>query len=173
VTDGLLPLMPDDASQNPGAVRVPTVLTPRVPSTRSGTSISQLSNYAQLAVLNWALTTIPMTGSNARPTTWYLGLSLTTPTTSAGGVTEPVGNGYARQAITFSPASGNPGQCTNTALLGFTASGGDWGTVVYGLVYDGLTLGNCWAMGPLLNPKLLQNGDTLQFQPSALAVGIV
>lgn len=136
-------------------------------------NISQFSNFGELAVLNWAYSTTPMTGPNTRPTTWFLGLSTTVPTSTGGSVTEPVGNGYSRKSITFSPPAGNPAQCSNTALLQFTASGGDWGTVVYGLIYDGLTLGNMWSFGPLLNPKLIQNGDTLQFQPSALAVGII
>ena len=123
-------------------------------------------------MLNWVATTTPMTGPNTRPTTWFLGLSTTVPTSTAGGVTDPVGNGYSRKSITFSPASGNPAQCANTTLLQFSASGGDWGTIVYGLIWDALTLGNCWAMGPLANPKLIQNGDTLQFQPAALAIGL-
>lgn len=136
-------------------------------------NISQFSNYGELAVLNWAYTTTPMTGPNLRPTTWFLALSTTVPTTIADNVTEPAGNGYSRKSVTFGPPSGNPGRAANTVLLQFTASGGDWGTVVYGLIYDGLTLGHCWSMGPLANPKLIQNGDTLQFQPSSLAVGVV
>jgi hypothetical protein len=114
-----------------------------------------------------------MSGPNARPTTWFLGLSTTVPTSTAGGVTEPVGSGYSRKSITFSPATGNPGQCVNIALIQFTANGGDWGTIIYGLIWDGLTLGNCWAMGPLANPKLIEDGDTLQFPPSSLAAGLL
>jgi hypothetical protein len=134
-------------------------------------AISQLSNYAEQAACNWLFTSANM--NSIRATTWFLGLSTSVPTSSAGNVTEPAGNGYSRQSVTFGPASGNPAQCTNTGLLQFSASGGDWGTVVYGLIWDGLTGGHCWAMGPLQNQKLIQNGDTLQFQPSALAVSIV
>jgi hypothetical protein len=136
-----------------------------------GTSLSQFSNYAELAVMNWSFTTSPMTGPNVRPTAWYVGLSTTAPT-STGGITEPSGNGYARQSVTFSQSSGNPAICTNFQLLQFTANGGDWGTVLYGLVFDSLTLGNCWCFGPLANPKAVGDGDTVQFQPSTLAVGI-
>jgi hypothetical protein len=46
------------------------------------------------------------------------------------------------------------------------------GELLFGL-YLILTLGNCWALGPLANPKLIQKRDTLQFQPAALAVGLV
>ena len=136
------------------------------------TTLSQLSNYAQLAMLNWMLTTTPMTGPSARPTTWFLALSTTQPTSSAGSVTEPVGSGYARQSVTFGTPSGNPGQAANTNLLQFTASGATWGTIIYGLIYDALTLGNCWAMGPLTTSQIINSGDTLQFQPSALAVSL-
>ena len=136
-------------------------------------AISQFSNFVELAILNWTYTTTPMTGPNARPTTWFLGLSTTQPTSIGGSIGEPVGSGYSRKGINFSPASGNPGQCTNIAQINFSASGGDWGTILYGLIYDGLTGGNLWAMGPLANPKLIQNGDTLQFSPSALAVGLI
>jgi hypothetical protein len=137
------------------------------------TTVSQLSNFGQLACVNWTFTTMSMTGPNTRPTSWFFGLSTTEPTTTGGGITEPVGNGYARQSIMFTPSSGNPGQSTNTELVQFTASGGDWGTMLYGLIWDGLTLGNCWAMGPLFTPKVMGDGDTLQFQVGVLAVGIV
>ena len=135
--------------------------------------ISQFSNFAQLAVLNWTYTTIPMTGPNARPQQWFIGLSSTAPTSTSGGITEPVGKGYSRKGIIFSPSSGNPGQCVNTALIQFTASGGGWGIMNYGIIWDGLTLGNVWSFGLLASPKDLEDGDTLQFQIGALAVGAI
>jgi hypothetical protein len=114
-----------------------------------------------------------MSGLNLRPTAWFMGLSSTVPTTSGGGITEPVGNGYSRQSITFNPASSNPGQCTNFNPINFTANGGDWGSVIYGLVFDGLTLGHCWSMGPLESARTIQNNDTLQFQQGTLTMGII
>jgi hypothetical protein len=137
----------------------------------NGTSLSQFSNYAELAVMNWTFTTSPMTGTNVRPTAWFLGLSTSVPT-STGGITEPPGNGYSRKSVTFSQSGGNPALCTNFELLEFTASGGDWGTILYALVFDALTLGHCWCFGPLASPKVIDSGDTIRFQPSSLAVGI-
>lgn len=135
-------------------------------------SISQFSNYAELAVLNWMLTSTPMSGANARPTAWYIALCLTTPTTAGGGIVEPIGSGYARQTITFSSSTGNPASCTNSNLLVFAASGGDWGTVVYTVLYDALTVGRVWGFGPLQTPTLIQTGNTLQFPAGSLAVNL-
>ena len=137
------------------------------------TSLSQFSNWAELAMLNWAFTTLSMTGPSARPVQWFLGLSTTAPTSTGFGITEPVGSGYSRKGIVLLQAAGNPGQCFNTAQINFTASGGSWGNVAYGVIWDGLTLGNVWAFGPLANPKVIQDGDTIQFQPSTLAVGLI
>ena len=133
-------------------------------------SISQLTNYGQIAVLNWLFTTNAMSGSNSRPTAWYLALSTTVPNTTAQLVTEPIGNGYSRKSVVFTQPSGNPAVTYNTALIQFTANGGDFGNILYALIYDSLTQGNCWAMGPLVSPKLIQNGDTLQFQASSVAI---
>ena len=138
------------------------------------TSLSQFSNWAELAMLNWTYTTLSMTGPNIRPVQWFLGLSSTPPTSTGGGITEPVvTSGYSRKGIIFSQAAGNPGQCFNTAQINFTASGGSWGNITYGVIWDTLTGGNVWSFGPLANPKVIQDGDTLQFQPSTLAVGLI
>ena len=132
---------------------------------------SQITSSAELAGLNWMFTQIPMTGPNARPTTWFGALSTTDPTVAGTSGIEPVGNGYSRQSIIFSPASGGPAQVANTAIVQFTASGGSWGTIIYLMVYDSLTLGSCWAVGPLTTPRPVNNGDTLQFQPSQISIG--
>ena len=142
-------------------------------TTLASGSISQFTNWTQLAMLNWYFSSLPETGTNIRPINWFMGLSTTVPTSSGGSITEPVGAGYSRQAINFLAATGNPGQVTNQLPLNFTANGGDWGTIVYGLVYDGLTLGHCLVVGPLENPRTIHDGDTLQFQTGSLAVGLI
>jgi len=149
----------------PGQRSLP--LTPSVRATTTG-SISQFTNHSQLLALNWLFTLTPV----SRPTAWYMGLSTTVPTSSGGGVTEPIGNGYSRQSVTFSTPQGNPGQAGNASLINFTANGGDWGTILYGLVFDGLTLGSCLALGPLDSPRVIQNSDTLQFAQGSLSVGL-
>lgn len=68
--------------------------------------------------------------SVTQPTTVYLGLSSTTPTEAGGNFTEPSGNGYARQAVTWGAPSA--GVSTNTNAITFGPNtGSDWGTMTY------------------------------------------
>lgn len=69
----------------------------------------------------------------------FLALFTTAPT-DAGGGTEVLGAGYARQSVTFSAASG--GSKSNTSTHTFTASGGNFGDVVAGALYDAASGGN-------------------------------
>lgn len=79
------------------------------------------------------------------PATWHMALVITTaPTDSAAGP-EPVGNGYARIAITnnatnFPAASG--GSKTNGATITSAVSTGAWGTIIAVEFYDAATGGN-------------------------------
>lgn len=127
---------------------------------------SQFTNAAETLALAWLFTT----GTATRPTAWYVALSTTTPTTTGTNVTEPAGNGYARQAVTFGAPAGNPASISNTGILTFTASGGDWGTITYITIYDAATAGGTLAIGQLTNSKLIQNGDSLQFAVAAITV---
>jgi hypothetical protein len=100
-----------------------------------------------------------------RGTTWttftgYLALSTTTPTDANTNVTEPVGNGYSRQAITFSAPS--DGSSTNSEIT-FTASGGNWGTITHAVIYDASTSGNMIAWDALSTSRAVNDGDTLTF----------
>ncbi len=73
------------------------------------------------------------------PNTVYVGLSSTLPTVGGTNVTEPIGNGYAREAAT--PGAAANGTRENTNALNFTAAGGDWGSQVYTVYYTALTGG--------------------------------
>lgn len=80
-----------------------------------------------------------------------------------GAGTEVSGNGYARQLITFgTPASGGGSvrQTDNTNAPTDTASGGSWGTVDYGAIYDASTAGNRIHSGPLTASKTIADGDS-------------
>jgi hypothetical protein len=127
---------------------------------------SQFTNFTETLALAWLFTA----GTAARPTAWYVALSTTTPTTTGTNVTEPSGNGYTRQAVTFGTPAGNPASTSNTGILTFTASGGDWATITYITIYDASTAGNPLAIGQLTNSKLIQNGDSLQFAVAAITV---
>lgn len=79
------------------------------------------------------------------PSSRWIALSTTTPTDAGGNVTEPVGNGYARQQVanngTFWSVVGSA--ATNTAEVNFGApSPAIWGTLTHAVEYDTATSGN-------------------------------
>jgi hypothetical protein len=127
---------------------------------------SQFTNNSELLALNFLFNT----SAASRPAAWFIALSTSTPTTTAGNVTEPTGNGYSRQPVVFGTAAGNPASLSNTGLLTFTASGGDWGTITYICLYTAGSGGQDLLIGQLSASKLIQNGDSLQFSPGSITV---
>jgi hypothetical protein len=93
------------------------------------------------------------------PAAVYLALYTAAPT-DAGGGTQVSGNGYARQAITFGAAAG--GAISNTSAVEFTASGGNFGTIVAVGIFDAATSGNLLAWNEITS-VVINDGDTLNF----------
>jgi hypothetical protein len=120
--------------------------------------MAALSDHAENLLLNWLMTTDSVT----RPTAWYVALYTAAPN-DAGGGTELSGNGYSRQSMTVTTASGTGGTTSNSADITFTASGGDWGTVTHIGIHDASTGGNLLWHGVLTASKTVADGDTLQF----------
>jgi len=80
-----------------------------------------------------------------------------------GAGTEVSGNGYARQLITFGAAATGGGavrQTQNTNAPTDTASGGNWGTVDYGAIYDAVTAGNRIHSGALTTAEAINDGNS-------------
>lgn len=78
------------------------------------------------------------------PATLYFAATTTAPTDSAGG-TEPVGNGYARVAVTnnatnFPAASG--GAKSNGTVIEWATATGSWGSIIGIDIYDAASGGN-------------------------------
>lgn len=102
------------------------------------------------------------------PATLYLCACTVTVTDSMTGatITEPIGNGYAREAVTanvtnFPAASG--GAIANGTLIDFgTATGGSWGTITDIAICDAATNGNLIAYAALSASKTVADGDSLQ-----------
>lgn len=115
-----------------------------------------LSDYAEVAVLDWLMGGATPT----RPTARYVAL-FTTAEGDAGGGTEVSGNGYARQAMTSDAAAS--GATANSGALTFTASGGSWGTVTHIGIFSASTAGNLLWWGPLTASKAVGDGDSLVF----------
>lgn len=128
------------------------------------TLMTAFSNFAETLVLTWIFTN----GAATRPTAWYVALHTADPT-EVGNVGELSGNGYARQAVTFTaPASG---ATDNTALLTFGPNTTtNWGSVSHLSVWDAVTAGNCLAKGALSSAVTINVGDSLTIAAGALDI---
>lgn len=117
--------------------------------------MADLSDYLENKILDHVLRNATYTS----PSAVYLALYTSAPTDAGGGI-QVSGNGYARKAITFGAASG--GSITNTTAVEFTASGGNFGTIVAVGVFDAATAGNL-LMWKTITSVAINNGDTLNF----------
>jgi hypothetical protein len=86
----------------------------------------------------------------------------------AGGGTEVTGGSYARQAATFTAASG--GATSNNSNLDFT--GMPAATTVAIGIFDALTSGNMLLYGSLTTNKTTDAGDTLRIATGDLDISI-
>lgn len=117
--------------------------------------MSSFSDYLENAVLDYVFrNTGAPTSTNV-----YLALFTVAPT-DAGGGTEVSGSGYARQTITFGAAAG--GAIANTGAVSFTASGGNFGSVVAVGIFDASTVGNMIAWDDITSATV-NDGDTINF----------
>jgi len=117
--------------------------------------MSSFTDYLEDKVLDFVFRNQTFTAI----TTVYMALFTVTPS-DAGGGTEVATGGYARQAITFGASSG--GAIANTGLVSFTASGGNYGDVLAGAIFDASTVGNMLAWDGFTTVTI-NDGDTLEF----------
>ncbi len=103
-----------------------------------------------------------LTADSGLPNTVYHGLSSTTPAVGGTGVTEPVGNGYAREAVTMG-ASDGVGLRQSTTAHQFAASGGDWGVMTHSVFYTALTGGTFIMFDDLTAARNMIDGATMDF----------
>jgi hypothetical protein len=123
--------------------------------------MSNLSNFSENQLLVWQLTN----GAVTRPTAWFVGVG--TGHTDTGLTGEPSGNGYARQAVSFSVTDD---VATNTALLVFGPASASWGSMASVAVFDAATGGNCLWSGALAAARTVDVGDSLTVAASALSL---
>ena len=133
--------------------------------------MSEASDYVENQILDCYLNQTNITA----PTNIYLGLFTSAPS-DAGGGTEVSGNGYSRVEITakFSAASGTTGGSlsSNAAITGFTASGGNWGTVNSIGIFDASTSGNLLFYTALDSSADVNDGDSFQISSGNLTVTV-
>ena len=126
--------------------------------------MAALSDYAENLVLNWLMRG---EGETSHPISWHIGLFTSAPN-DAGGGTEVSGNGYSRQSVAWTQATGTGGTTSNVDIETFTASGGSWGSVTHIGIFDASTSGNLLWHGSLTTPKTVADGDSLQFAAGAI-----
>jgi len=94
---------------------------------------------------------------------------------TAGSFVEATGTGYARVKAAAGASSaltdwkstqndnlvstGTGGQTKNTNAINFGSPSAAWGFVWGAALFDAVSAGNCWAWGPLTQPKTINEGD--------------
>lgn len=121
--------------------------------------MAALTDHLENALLNEVLRNV----NYVPPATVYLAL-FTTATSDAGGGTEVTGGSYARQAVTFTAASG--GATENSGSVTFTNMPGV--TVTHAAIMDALTAGNMLFHGALSASQVVTAGASLTFAAGAI-----
>ena len=129
--------------------------------------MSALSDHAENLILNFLMTS----GTATRHTAWYVALYTVAPS-DAGGGTEVSGNGYSRQTVAWDTATGTGGTTDNTGAVSFTATGGNFGTIVAIGIHDASSGDNLLWHGALSANKTVNDGDTLEFAAGAIDLTI-
>ncbi|MCP4568604.1 MAG: hypothetical protein GY841_13590 [FCB group bacterium] len=99
-------------------------------------------------------------------TTWYIGLSTTTPTDAGTNITEPASGAYARVSQTNNQTNfpdATNGVKNNGSVITFPKATASWGTVTHFVMYDAATVGNAFAWGALTASKTIDTDDTPSF----------
>ena len=141
--------------------------------------MSKASNYVENQILDFYLNQgTGAGGSITAPSTIHLGLFTVNPTESdegSSGGTEVSGNNYSRVAITdkFGTASGTGGSLSSaTDITGFTATGGNWGTVTGVGIFDSASGGELLFWTALEANATVNNGDSFQISAGNLTVTV-
>lgn len=129
--------------------------------------MSALTDYAEKLVLDWLMTSDSVT----RPSSWYIGL-FTGATSEDGTGPEVSGFGYARQPVSFNPATSGSGLTKNNNVIQYYCVGGDWGTITNIGIFDSATGGNMIWHGTLTATKTITDGDLLQFPVNAIELTV-
>lgn len=106
----------------------------------------------------------------AIPTTYYIGLSTTTPNTNGSGVDEPSTDaGYARVQLT-TLSEPLDGVVTNSQAINFNESTASWGTITHFVIYDSPTVdsGNLLMYSELSTPRSVETATIMTIKEGYL-----
>lgn len=119
------------------------------------------STFLSNSFLNASLRDTPYTS----PTTVYVALYTTAPTSGGGGV-EVSGGSYSRQPVTWSaPTSG---VSSNVADIVYPTATADWGVITSFGVFDAITSGNLLYFANLGASRTVLNTDQFKFPAGQL-----
>jgi len=126
--------------------------------------MSSFTNYMENAILNHIFggpTYTPPAGI-------HLALFTVAPSDSGGGQEVTTG-GYTRKSLTFDTVT--DGSVSNSNLITYLASGGDFGTVVATGLYDAASGGNLLMWTPI-TPATINEDDTLSFVVGSITASL-
>ena len=117
--------------------------------------MGSLSDYSENELLDHVL----KVGAYTQPTNIYVALSTADPLDTGAGISEPVGNGYARKVHNAWDAAAAR-LTENTGVVTFAQATGSWGTITHYALFDAITAGNMLAHGSLTTSKAIVSGNT-------------
>lgn len=125
--------------------------------------MTAFTNHAENLLMEWLF----RASAQTRPTAWHVALHTADPGETGATAELAAANGYARQSVSFTAASG--GVVDNTALLTFgPCTGSNWGTVTHISIWDASSGGNCLMYGALSSSATINVGDSLTIAANAL-----
>lgn len=86
------------------------------------------------------------------------------------GGNEVVGNGYARQPVTFSASGANPTTYFNDTALQYPIATADWGTISWFGIYDAVGGGNLLGYEPVDVPRNVLASDIVRWEIGQISV---
>lgn len=136
--------------------------------------MSGLSSYLANELLDHVF------GATARnytsPSSIWVGLSSTDPTSAGSGITEiwSTGNGYGRVISTNSDWSiAAAGTLQNSTDTNFSSANSNWGIMSYFFMSDASSGGNMLGFGTLTTSKDITQGDTAKFTAGQLTISFI
>lgn len=102
------------------------------------------------------------------PATLYLGFSTSTINADGTGITEPVGNGYARLAVAMNTTTWTvtANAITNAITLTTVTASGNWGTLTDAFLYSTASgAGNMYVFDALAASRTVTAGEALSCAP--------
>ena len=107
------------------------------------------------------------------PPTIYVALSTAEPGDDGSALSEPCGNGYARQSTSASDWNAAAGGVIDNANeITFAEATGYWGTITHFALMDAASGGNLLAHGALSTSKSIGSGDTVSIAAGDLDVSL-